>query len=81
MLAFWDLVEADLHQTFGIDVEDRTMMARRSWRWLQVRVRGLVDAPPAYVPVPFGDEQQQGVKLLAIPQTRLGYALYPPGLE
>ncbi|WP_018251876.1 hypothetical protein [Salinispora mooreana] len=44
LLAQWALIEADLHDVYGIDVEDRTLMQTRSWRWLQTRIRGLLAA-------------------------------------
>jgi hypothetical protein len=40
----WELVEADLHETFGIDMEDRDQLRSRSWRWLHVRITGLLSA-------------------------------------
>ncbi|MYU21193.1 hypothetical protein GTY84_04935 [Streptomyces sp. SID8352] len=43
LLAQWPLIEADLHQVYGIDVEDGVLQ-RRTWRWLQVRVLGLLSA-------------------------------------
>lgn len=44
LLAQWALIEADLHDVYGIDVEDRTLMRTRSWRWLQTRIFGLLAA-------------------------------------
>jgi len=38
------MVEADLHETFGVDVGDRQLMRARSWRWLQTRIFGLLNA-------------------------------------
>ncbi|MGI5178675.1 hypothetical protein ACQEVZ_20295 [Dactylosporangium sp. CA-152071] len=38
------IVEADLHEVYGVDVEDRALMRARSWRWLQVRIQGLLAA-------------------------------------
>jgi hypothetical protein len=35
-------VEADLHQVYGVDVEDRALMRARSWRWLKTRILGLL---------------------------------------
>lgn len=40
----WLLVECDL-QDAGVDVEDRVLMRARSWRWLQVRIIGLLAKP------------------------------------
>ncbi|WP_036377576.1 hypothetical protein [Micromonospora sp. ATCC 39149] len=44
MLTRWALVEADLHDVYGVDVEDRALMRARSWRWLEVRITGLLSA-------------------------------------
>lgn len=44
ILTNWRLVEADLHDVYGIDVEDRELMRSRSWRWLEVRITGLLAA-------------------------------------
>lgn len=44
MLEHWALIEADLHDTYGVDVGDTALMAARSWRWLRVRVLGLLSA-------------------------------------
>lgn len=35
-------MEADLHERYGVDVEDRALMRVRSWRWLKVRIAGLL---------------------------------------
>jgi hypothetical protein len=43
LLEQWPLIEADLHDTYGIDVEDG-ILRRRTWRWLQVRIFGLLSA-------------------------------------
>jgi len=37
------LVEADLHQCFGADFE--AIRTTRSWRWLRVRILGLLTTP------------------------------------
>jgi hypothetical protein len=66
-------VEADLHD-HGVDVGDAKLMRRRSYRWLKVRILGLLDLPPAITYLPDG-------RFLHIPQTRLGYALDPPTPE
>jgi hypothetical protein len=38
----WDLVEADLHSVYGVDLGDRSAPAGRTWRWLKLRIVGLV---------------------------------------
>jgi len=35
-------VEADLHETYGLDVGDHQLLAARSWRWLRARILGLL---------------------------------------
>jgi hypothetical protein len=56
ILRAWNLVEADLHDVYQIDVEEPGLLASRSWRWLRVRIIGLLTtesrlkrhfAPPA----------------------------------
>lgn len=42
ILTRWSLVEADLHETYGLDIGDAELLANRSWRWLRVRLIGLV---------------------------------------
>ncbi|WP_117668488.1 hypothetical protein [Micromonospora sp. MW-13] len=46
MLAHWRLIEADLHSEYGIDLDadDRAVLRCRSWRWLEVRITGLLSA-------------------------------------
>lgn len=41
MFSQWPIVEADLHDFYGIDVADKSLMTSRSWRWLGVRLDGL----------------------------------------
>jgi hypothetical protein len=43
ILDHWHLIEADLHQLYGIDVESGILRAR-SWRWLRTRITGLLAA-------------------------------------
>lgn len=45
LLVHWPEIEADLHERYGIDVEDRDLMRSRSWRWLQTRIVGLLSLP------------------------------------
>ena len=42
ILSRWRLVEADLHQVYGIDIDDRHLLRRRTWRWLEARILGLL---------------------------------------
>src|SRR4051794_33837540 len=41
ILEHWQLVEADLHERYGIDVESGILRAR-SWRWFRTRIVGLL---------------------------------------
>ncbi|MEU1674095.1 hypothetical protein ABZ752_19005 [Streptomyces roseifaciens] len=38
------MIEADLHEVYGIDVGAPDFLRSRSWRWLRVRVLGLLSA-------------------------------------
>lgn len=38
----WALIEADLHEVYGIDLDDEHLMATRTWRWLRTRIAGLI---------------------------------------
>ncbi len=43
LLAHWALIEADLHEAYGIDFEaEPSVLVTRSWRWLRVRITGLL---------------------------------------
>nr|WP_113705364.1 hypothetical protein [Nonomuraea lactucae] len=44
ILTRWPLVEADLHETFGIDLDEPAQLRTRSWRWLRTRLLGLLTA-------------------------------------
>ena len=61
----WLLIERDLHDVYGIDAGDQALMGSRSWRWLRVRILGLFDATPLYVPLADGSVR-------TVPGTRLG---------
>jgi hypothetical protein len=66
ILEHWPLVEADLHDRYGIDLAAPNILTDRTWWWLRVRILGLLAAPP----LPgFG---------LVIPSTRIGLVLNPP---
>jgi len=45
ILSRWQLVQLDMHQTYGIDMGDRDLLRSRSWPWLRLRVVGLVSEP------------------------------------
>jgi hypothetical protein len=44
ILDVWPLVEADLHETYGVDVGAPGLLDTRSWRWLRLRILGLLSA-------------------------------------
>jgi len=73
ILRLWVLVEADL-QDHSVDVGDRRLMRSRTWRWLKVRIEGLLSIPPALSWTPDGHA-------VWVQQTRLGLALDPPDLQ
>ncbi|MFF5142524.1 hypothetical protein ACFY6U_22815 [Streptomyces sp. NPDC013157] len=44
LLDEWPLIEADLHEIYGLDVGAPGLLDNRSWRWLRVRIFGLLSA-------------------------------------
>lgn len=44
LLDNWAVIECDLHQLFGIDVESG-ILTRRTWRWLNTRIFDLINQP------------------------------------
>ncbi|RSD22257.1 hypothetical protein EIY87_09335 [Amycolatopsis eburnea] len=49
LLTHWALVEADLHELYGVDAGDLALMKARPWRWLRVRIQGLLQSPDTRV--------------------------------
>jgi len=76
ILNAWDECAADLHERFGIDVEDDELMLGRSWFWLKDRILALLATPPT-VQVKVGKKS----KHVILPATRLQWALNPPKLK
>lgn len=62
-----------MHERYGVDVGSG-ILDRRSWRWLKVRIEGLLAVPSA----PSEYHTDKGLKRTAIHQTRVGLALEPP---
>ncbi|TCB97719.1 hypothetical protein E0H26_11745 [Micromonospora zingiberis] len=44
MLDHWDLIEADLHSEYGVDLDEPGILQQRTWRWLSTRIAGLLSA-------------------------------------
>ena len=42
ILELWQLVEADMHEHYGIDLAEPGLLERRSGRWLKTRLNGLL---------------------------------------
>lgn len=42
ILRVWSHVENDLHDMYGIDLDDTALMQSRTWRWLRTRISGLL---------------------------------------
>jgi hypothetical protein len=76
MRKHWRLIEADLQEVYGLDVES-PIMRRRTWRWLRIRILALMDRPPTFIEV----SSKDGKRLVVVPSTRLGYALDPPTFD
>lgn len=38
----WDLVDADLHEIYGLDSEDPVVLDERTWGWFKRRLIGLL---------------------------------------
>lgn len=57
LVSRWWLVEADLQDT-GVDIEDKRLMRLRSWRWLEVRILGLLHADTRIARALADDRQQ-----------------------
>lgn len=63
ILEHWPLVEADLHQFYGIDLTPE-IVRERTWRWLRGRIEALFALPPVI-------SISQGVSI-TVPATRIG---------
>ncbi|WP_199219509.1 hypothetical protein [Corynebacterium liangguodongii] len=44
LLDQWALIECDLHEKFGVDVESG-ILRERTWRWLNLRINDLITQP------------------------------------
>lgn len=74
LLNEWEAIAADLHERFGIDVEDDELMYSRSWFWLQDRILALLYTPPVL-------QYRTRKKSIILPATRIQWALDPPKLK
>ncbi|MDT0306132.1 hypothetical protein RM780_04035 [Streptomyces sp. DSM 44917] len=43
LLAAWELIEADLHAEYGVDIASG-VLRKRTWRWLRLRIIALLAA-------------------------------------
>lgn len=68
----WALIEADLHERFGIDLWAPGVLDR-PWPWLRSRIGALLATPPNLVPAITRD----GFTLRRAPATRIQLALAP----
>lgn len=74
LLQHWSLIEADLHEVFGIDVADDALLAARTWPWLASRISALLSRPATFVPYKHGDSWRMTV----VESTRIALAFHPP---
>jgi hypothetical protein len=42
LLRHWNLVELDFQEVYGIDLGEPGILRRRTWRWITLRVVGLL---------------------------------------
>ncbi len=61
--AMRDLLEADLHSEYGIDADladpdSSPALTGHSWRWLLVRIRGLLEQPDTRLSMALAPEPQ-----------------------
>jgi hypothetical protein len=69
----WSAIENDL-QDAGVDLGDPVLIRTRTWRWLALRIEGLLNRPPiGYVRVPVDDERERSQPLWG---TRVQQAVY-----
>lgn len=66
------MVEADLHDIYGVDITDPTIRSTKTWRWAKARITGLLTRPPMVA-----GQQQDGSPIL-LQTTRIGLQLQPP---
>lgn len=74
LLNAWEAIAADLHERYGIDVEDDELMLTRSWFWLADRIGALLSTPPVL-------QYRTRKKSVLLPATRIQWELDPPKLK
>lgn len=74
LLDQWEAIAADLHERYGLDVEDDDLMLTRSWFWLQDRILALLSTPSVA-------QFRTAKKSILLPATRIQWALDPPKLK
>jgi hypothetical protein len=63
LLRHWALIEADLADAYGIDLEAApSVLTTRSWRWLRVRITGLLSSESSRVNAVLSAEHEAAKK-------------------
>lgn len=73
-LDYWALVEADLHQFYGLNLWHPDSYRAIAWHYLRSRVEQLLTIPSTIIYRP----TENGYRRQAIPATRIGLQLEPP---
>ena len=74
LLDYWALIEADLHQFYGLDLWHPNSYRAIAWHYLRSRVEQLFGIPPTILYRPTAD----GFRRVLVPATRIGLQLEPP---
>jgi len=45
ILSRWSAIKLDIHEVFGVDLDDPDVRARKSWGWAIARIEGLLTMP------------------------------------
>lgn len=63
-----------------MDLSDVHLRRTRTWRWLAGQIEALLAVPPQLLIDRWVDDQGSHLRVLAVPQTRLGLSLDPTDL-
>jgi hypothetical protein len=74
LLDYWALVEADLHQFYGLNLWHPDSYRAIAWHYLKSRVEQLLAIPPTVIYQP----TENGYRRVVMPATRIGLQLEPP---